>query len=322
MKKNTKYIILSFFVVLGIVLVIIGSSYSLFNYQVKGKTKNKITTGIYSSCEYENGTEWTFDYTGSEQTFTVPCDGEYQLETWGAQGGSASSTYRGGYGGYATGVVKLNKYQTIYVVVGGKGKGATSTGQTLGGGYNGGGTVFGNSGVNHITGSGGGATHIATTTGLLSTLSSNRSSALIVAGGGGGGRNQSNHVSAARWGIGGNGGGYIAGGTMSSNGSTSTLTTVTAVSGTQTSGYSFGIGENANAQSAGGGGWYGGYSGTGTSGVYTGSGGGGSGYIANTLLTNKVMYCYNCEESPDESTKTISTTNVSETPITNYAKKK
>ena len=42
MKKNTKYIILSFFVVLGIVLVIIGSSYSLFNYQVKGKQKIKL----------------------------------------------------------------------------------------------------------------------------------------------------------------------------------------------------------------------------------------------------------------------------------------
>jgi len=33
------------------------------------------------------------------------------------------------------------------------------------------------------------------------------------------------------------------------------------------------------------------------------------------------MYCYNCEESTDESTKTVSTTNVSETPISNYAKK-
>ena len=59
MKKNTKYIILSFFVVLGIVLVIMGSSYSLFNYQLKGKTKNKITTGI--STEYKerilNGTD-------------------------------------------------------------------------------------------------------------------------------------------------------------------------------------------------------------------------------------------------------------------------
>ena len=49
--------------------------------------------------------------------------------------------------------------------------------------------------------------------------------------------------------------------------------------------------------------------------------GGGSGYIGNSQLTNKAMYCYNCEESTEESTKTISTTNVSETPISKYAKK-
>lgn len=33
------------------------------------------------------------------------------------------------------------------------------------------------------------------------------------------------------------------------------------------------------------------------------------------------MYCYNCKESSEESTKTIFTTNVSEIPISNYVKK-
>ena len=33
---------------------------------------------------------------------------------------------------------------------------------------------------------------------------------------------------------------------------------------------------------------------------------GGSGYIGNSLLTNKHMTCYNCEPSDDENTKTIS----------------
>jgi len=33
------------------------------------------------------------------------------------------------------------------------------------------------------------------------------------------------------------------------------------------------------------------------------------------------MYCYSCEESSEESTKTISTTNTSKNPISNYAKK-
>ena len=33
------------------------------------------------------------------------------------------------------------------------------------------------------------------------------------------------------------------------------------------------------------------------------------------------MYCYNCTESNDENTKTISVKDVSETPTSNYAKK-
>ena len=48
--------------------------------------------------------------------------------------------------------------------------------------------------------------------------------------------------------------------------------------------------------------------------------GGGSGYIGNLLLTNKSMYCYNCAESTEESTKTISTTCVNSTPTENCAK--
>lgn len=51
------------------------------------------------------------------------------------------------------------------------------------------------------------------------------------------------------------------------------------------------------------------------------SGGGGSGYIGNSQLTDKAMYCYNCEESSEESTKTISTTRAEETPTENCAKK-
>lgn len=53
--------------------------------------------------------------------------------------------------------------------------------------------------------------------------------------------------------------------------------------------------------SGGGGGFYGGAS------SLRGAGGG-SGYIGNSLLTNKVMYCYNCAESSEEATKTIPTT--------------
>ncbi len=74
----------------------------------------------------------------------------------------------------------------------------------------------------------------------------------------------------------------------------------------------FGSGGSALYGGAGGG-LYGG-------GAMTYSGGGGSGYIGNKLLINKVMYCYNCTESTDESTKTISSTNISEEAISNYPK--
>ena len=61
-----------------------------------------------------------------------------------------------------------------------------------------------------------------------------------------------------------------------------------------------------NGNFAGGGGFYGGTAKT----DYRG-GGGGSGYIGNSLLKNKAMYCYNCTESSEEAAKTISTTCVS-----------
>ena len=82
---------------------------------------------------------------------------------------------------------------------------------------------------------------------------------------------------------------------------------------------SFGKGANSTNEGAGGGGFYGGGSGYHNDIGYSGAGG--SGYIGNTLLTNKVMYCYNCEESSEESTKTISTTCSEETPTSYCAKK-
>ena len=66
--------------------------------------------------------------------------------------------------------------------------------------------------------------------------------------------------------------------------------------------------------SGGGGGFYGGGA------IEHGPAGGGSGYIGNPLLTNKSMYCYNCTESLEESTKTISTTCTSKTPTENCSK--
>ena len=236
-----------------------------------------------------------------EYTYTVPSTGKYKLEVWGAQGGSDCCGGIGGYGGFSSGTITLKKNSILYILVGRSGGS---------GGNNGAGAAY-SSGA-----AGGGATHIATSSGLLSTFSSKTDEILIVAGGGGG---------AGDYGSGGAGGGYKGNNGTATNGYTSTGNY--SKGGTQTSGYAFGKAGNAwGGQAPGGGsGYYGGYAGgTGDgSGMYGASigGGGGSGYIGNNLLTDKHMYCYNCATSTEESTKTYTTTNVSEDPISNYAKK-
>ena len=269
-------------------------TYYLLVYAVSDNAGNvssgKANNGVYYSAIsvqlYKRTT--TFDYTGSEQIFTAPADGYYKLETWGAQGGTHSTSI-GGYGGYSVGVVKLSQGQQLYINVGG-------TTDSSSGGYNGGGT-----GVNNPYGTGrggGGATHISTSTGLLSAKSSQKDTILIVSGGGGGGASWTN---GDQYYSGGSGGG-ISG--VTGNKHTSGTTTT---GGTQTSGGSFGRGDNGTSGWAGGAGsgYYGGTSGSSTAGA------GGSGYIANSsLLTydgvTKHMYCYNCTTSTADSTRTES----------------
>ena len=271
-----------------------------------------------------------FDYTGTEQEFTVPQTGTYKIETWGAQGGSYNDI-KGGYGGYSVGLIRFNAELVIYLNVGG-------TTDNLVGGYNGGGTgsspIQNNENVvmvNKYLG-GGGATHISDKNGLLSTLEKYKNNILIVSGGGGGGYyygdRQDFKVS------GGHAGGYLGGnGNVSTNASFTPGDDIPAIGGSQISGgygnnntekYSGAFGQGGSGNSylgtGGGGGYYGG-GGTYNVGYSAESGGGGSGYIGNSLLTNKVMYCYNCEESSEESTKTISTTCAEETPTSNCAKK-
>lgn len=253
-----------------------------------------------------------FSYRGAEQKFLISRTGTYKLEVWGAQGGSSHpDIVVGGYGGYATGNITLNKGDLLYVNVGGKGVGSTSW--TSVGGYNGGATMSETS----PSSSGGGATHIALKSGLLSSLSSNLDKILIVAGAGGGSYTRSGFSN----GIGGHGGGYVgvagdvAGDRSCTGGSQSS-------GGIGQNGYwgghNGGFGAGGGGYTPGSGGGAGFYGGGGGGGV---GGGGGSGYIGNTSLTNKAMYCYDCTESDDEATKTISTTCVDENPVANCAKK-
>ena len=239
-----------------------------------------------------------------EHTYTVLYNGTYKLETWGAQGGSYDSTYIGGYGGYSTGAVYLNAHQNLYVNVGGSG--TTVANSQVAGGYNGGGSAT-TSSVNDIAGSGGGATHIAKTSGLLSSLSNYRDNVLIVSGGGGGAYYYKIYNSS-----GGHAGG-ISGGLAPTGTCDGRILTIgngaTQISAGSNNGCpliyestaNFGLGSSSADWSSGGGaGYYGGGAG------YAHGSNGGSGYIGNTLLTNKSMYCYECEQSNEESTKTIS----------------
>lgn len=266
----------------------------------------------------------SFDYTGSEQTYTVKLDGKYKLEVWGAQGGSYNSEYYGGYGGYSVGTIELKKNQMIYVYVGGQGTILNDNSDYIPGGFNGGGRGA-NKDANVISTSGGGATHVATKSGLLSSLEGYKDNILIVSAGGGGTSYQSGTYS----GVGGSGGGYIgsdgtntmtdykpgAGGTQSSGGNSGGGVANNQERGTSGS---FGQGGNGNYYSGGGGaGLYGG-------GASNQSGaGGGSSYIGNSLLSDKSMYYYcssSCNTSTAASTKTVSTTCVDETAKKNCAK--
>ena len=260
-----------------------------------------------------------YDYTGGEQVYVVPEDGVYILETWGASGGDVDSSNKGGYGGYSIGKVSLNKGDILYINVGGSGNTTTAFDKIAEGGYNGGGDAINTNHdcISYLSGSGGGATHVATKSGLLSTLSDSLDSILIVSGGGGG----SNNCGYGNYGSGGSGGGVNGVSADSSGGSnTYGLGATQETFGCDNIGGkcgSFGQGYSGTKSQYGTGGGSGLYGGG--AGKISGSGGG-SGYIGNAKLTDKVMYCYNCQESNDKSTKTVSTTNVSSNAITNSAK--
>ena len=269
--------------------------------QKNGHAKITLVAFKYDKTQFSKNDYEEMYYGGIEQTFIVPETGYYKLESWGAQGGGQGD-FPGGYGGYSMGYAFLTKGQKVYINVGGVGQYTTGD-ASVAGGYNGGGAGgCDNDNSNGYCGSGGGATHIATTSGLLSTLKNNVQSVLIVAGGGGGrgGNSGTSFAGGSAGGILGNIGSITSGDTNGSGG-------MQTKGGTGSASGTFGAGGSDTAinswgRGGGGGGFYGGGSG------YQSSGGGGSGYIGNTLLTNKVMYCYNCTASGSYSAKTISTT--------------
>ena len=208
------------------------------------------------------GSYQDYAYTGGMQSVTIPHDGIYKFEVWGA-GGSNSALHGGGAygnnyntngkGGYSVGYKLCKKGEVYYICVGGCNVP-----------YNGGGVGD--------AGWGGGATHIATKTGELKNLSGNKAAVLLVAGGGGG-TGQAN----GEGGVGGGwyGGGY--GGTQTGSGSGGSDKGSFGQGG-QGDWYWADGGLETGAGGGGGGGWYGGNGGNRYMGGGAG-GGGGSGYI-------------------------------------------
>ncbi len=190
------------------------------------------------------------------ETFIVPADGYYYLETWGASGGDLleGADYanrqldkHAGHGGYSYSVAYLTKGTKLYIHLGGKGmnysesKAKLPDNESQFGGAVGAANGGGNAG-NDMTGSGGGMTHISLVYNPASNSEQWSSAGTLIAAGGGGG----------------------AGSTASGSDAVSYENADTA--------NAHGSGGNSSAATSGGGGggWYGGSGGN-----------GGAGYIAD-----------------------------------------
>ena len=184
-----------------------------------------------------------FSYTGAVQTYTVPSGvPSLKLEVWGAQGGTYSSTYQGGKGGYSVGTITTTGLSTLYVYVGGQpAYGAPGNGSNITGGYNGGGQghqTYWSSTYTYAQ-AGGGATDIRVNGNTLYDR-------VIVAGGGSGSTNGTS--------------GWAGGGTTGVAYSSTYQATQTSAG----SGGSFGQGANPHStvsnykycSAGGGGGWW------------------------------------------------------------------
>ncbi len=211
-----------------------------------------------------------FEYTGKAQSITLP-KGVYKLEVWGAQGGTYSS-YQGGLGGYAAGVLTVENPLDLFIQVGQQPPSNSSNRVTTNGGYNGGGNGYNRDYSSTYTygQGGGGATDIRIgKDDLLARV--------VVAGGGGG--SASVDAKTTKYGGGETGGSPVSGygGTQTTGGSAGTNGTFGRGADCTTNGNNYKYGSGG-----GGGGWYGGaacpnYSDSDTG--YRNQNGGGSGYV-------------------------------------------
>ncbi|NTW32607.1 MAG: hypothetical protein HGB12_08290 [Bacteroidetes bacterium] len=243
------------------------------------------------------GTLATFNYTGSQATWTVPtgitC---IKIEAWGAEGGngwSGNSPFASsGLGGYIFGNKTVTQNSTLYIYVGQKGGNASGTGPGSGG-WNGGGNGSLYSSSAYSGGGGGGASDVR----LGGNTITPTDYRIIVGGAGGGGGDFNGYAGYGGYPAGSNGTGsnYGSGGTQTAGGAAG-------IAGTAGSLGVGGAGETGGGGDGGGGG--GGYYGGGGSGFSSQPGGGGgssyfggmtsgTGYTNNTQSGNgKVVITY------------------------------
>jgi len=93
----------------------LGEYSSKINEYISGTSRDEASSEVLKKIE-ETSTVNTYSYTGSEQEYTVPEDGYYKIECWGAQGGTYSKAI-GGKGAYTKGIIKLKEKNCIYMLV-------------------------------------------------------------------------------------------------------------------------------------------------------------------------------------------------------------
>lgn len=83
------------------------------------------TGTVYASfCNYKKGTVWEFNYIGGATSFEVPCDGEYEIHVYAAEGGlgdwdgQSGTNYSSSKGSYRASVTTLKKGLNLNIVVG------------------------------------------------------------------------------------------------------------------------------------------------------------------------------------------------------------
>lgn len=264
----------------------LGEYSSKINEYVSGTSRDEASSEVFKKIE-ETSTVNTYSYTGSEQEYTVPEDGYYKIECWGAQGGTYSKAI-GGKGAYTKGIIKLTKGEKLYIYVGECYNGAKETMCYNGGGSGGYSTVGIETGTN-----GGGATDIRLLNGNWNDFESLKSR-IMVAGGGGGSYSRTSH---SDYSDGGQGGALIGmdgniysevtekklkpatGATQIAGGSNSDSSLPNNYTGLFGSGGYAEFSREWNSRSGGGGGYYGGGAGVWGKGEVS-SGSGGSSYIS------------------------------------------